>query len=159
MSDESNVQDNLFKALWGGASSAPHRRRPRRKRKDLEAGVLRECLDWLAKHPAVVYVERRNTGAFHLSDGGYIRFGAPGTADIWCLVRGARVFLAETMRGWYEWIDPILHVEIEVKRRDGKGKLSAAQKKFQAYCKEIGVPYFVVTSKEALAAALSTLTD
>jgi len=114
-------------------TSKPKRKRSKTPKKDLEAAVLRECMKVLHDDPRVLYCERRNTGAVVLEGGGFIKFGAKGAADIWCIVE----------------VDPMcapLHMEIECKRRNGKGRLSADQKKFQAMCISIGLIYEVVTS-------------
>ena len=111
------------------------RRRRKTPKKDSESAVLRECLAWLHEQEDVLYVERRNTGALATTDGGYIKFGHKGAADIWCLVNTGMN-------------DPI-HVEIECKARKG-GRLSDAQKAFQARCKEIEIEYLVVRSAEEL---------
>lgn len=134
----------------------PKKRRCRTPKKDSEAAVLRECLIYLRDIPRVVYVERRNTGAIAFADGGFMRFGTPGGADIWCLIRCLSTQLYPT--GWICTgnVDSscsgscFTHIEIEVKRRDGKGKLSSAQQSFKRFCEKSGIPYFVVTSKENL---------
>jgi len=123
--------------------------KPKRKKtpkKNLEGVVVRACLKHLREDPDVEYVERRNTGAVQLQGGGFIRFGSKGAADIWCLVRvsGNRVFPAGMNHS------PLEHVEVEVKRADGKGRLSKDQKVFQDMCNEKGIPYLVVTSVEQL---------
>lgn len=122
--------------------------KPRRKKAHLEAAVQRECLKWLNAHPRVVYVERRNTGAVRFNDGGYVKFGAKGAADIWCLLQVPPTHFVDDDYGGPEYI--VQHVEIECKRRDGKGRLSANQKAFQKHCKENDVLYLVVTSAEDL---------
>ncbi len=119
---------------------------PKRKRtpkRNLEGAVVRECLRYLEDNDDVLYVERRNTGAVELQGGGYIRFGSKGAADIWCLVETYTFY-------------PV-HVEIECKRRDGKGRQSKDQKDFQAMCERIGVPYFLVISAEELAKKIDEL--
>ena len=157
---------DLYGELSGGttAPKPPKPPRPRRKtkRKDLEAAVLKECMLWLIKDPRVLYVERRNTGMLEFASGGRISFGKPGAADIWCLLK---LELFELDVGNMEMSgvrvsDSFLvkHVEIECKRRQG-GRLSARQKDFQAHCKEIRVPYLVVTSAEALAEQIKQLTN
>lgn len=123
--------------------------RKRAKKKDLEAAVLKECIAFLLAHKQAVYVERRNTGAVQFEDGGYIAFGAGGAADIWCLVR-TQLPLDPFNQGRTLQHSGLLHVEIECKRRDGKGKLSEGQKAFKQFCAEQGIPYFVVTSAESM---------
>jgi hypothetical protein len=131
------MDDNLD-ALF---HTPPTPAKKRRSRKDLEAGVLRECIEWLKRQTSVIYVERRNTGAVQFADGGFIRFGAKGAADLWCLVR-----TISGACGWNDGETVLEHAEIECKRRDGKGKLSAEQKKFQDFCHNAGIAYCVVTS-------------
>ncbi len=156
------IWDELKAESWveARAKCGPHRIRS--KRKDLEAGVLRECTRWLRANPGVVYVERRNTGAVAFEGGGFMRFGAPGAADLWCLVR-CQMMAKQVDQEPPCWQCPphcareccssscLVHVEIECKRRDGKGRLSPAQKAFQDRCENIGVAYLVVTSAEDLA--------
>jgi hypothetical protein len=138
---------------------------PKRKqnRHNLEATVLKECLAWLRANPRVVYTERRNTGVVTFTDGGRVAFGRKGASDIWCLIQTPL----------YELLVPddpdqeittqesgefsVKHVEVEIKRRDGTGKLSLAQEKFQHFCREIGVPYLVATSAEDLAEQLKKM--
>ena len=136
--DDITRRDESGQAAKGG----PNRRRS--KRKDLEAGVLRECIKWLRAQPDVLYVERRNTGAVQFEGGGFMRFGFPGAADLWCVVAEGEGLLMDgaTIPA---------HVEIECKRADGKGRLSPTQKAFQRLCHEKGIPYLVVTSAEDLA--------
>lgn len=130
----SDLHDEIMRdGYWQPGGTSKHRS----KRKDLEASVQRECLAWLTACDNVLYVERRNSGAVQFSDGAFMRFGAKGAADIWCIVKG--------VHGHYP-----VHIEIECKRRDGKGRLSQHQKVFQKHCEEIGVPYLVVTSAEDL---------
>lgn len=121
---------------------APKKRRRRTPKKDSEAAVLRECLLYLKKCPVTVYTERRNTGAVAFTDGGFVRFGTPGGADIWCLIHG---YAQDVMN-----VPILIHTEIECKRRDGKGKLSPAQQSFKQFCEKSGIPYFVVISAEDL---------
>jgi hypothetical protein len=122
---------------------APKKRRRRKTpKKDSEATVLRECLIYLKKCPDTVFTERRNTGAVAFEDGGFIRFGTPGAADIWCLIQG---YAQDVMN-----VPILIHIEIECKRRDGKGKLNPAQRAFKQFCEKSGIPYFVVTSRENL---------
>ena len=125
----------------------PKKRRRRTPKKDSEAAVLRECLIHLKKRHDTVFTERRNTGAVAFEGGGFIRFGTPGAADIWCLIHKYIV------RGVVN-IPVLIHIEIECKKRDGKGKLSSAQQAFKQFCEKSGIPYFVVTSAEDLAKQL-----
>lgn len=118
------------------------RRRRKTPKKDSEAAVLRECLLYLRKCPEVVYLERRNTGAITFADGGFMRFGSLGAADIFCLIR------CRSHGSLLNVVDHLYHIEIEVKRRDGKGRLSPAQQSFKQFCEKSGILYFVVTSRE-----------
>ena len=129
------------------------KRRRRTPKKDSEAAVLRECMIYLKKCPDTVFTERRNTGAVAFEGGGFIRFGTPGAADIWCLINRT----VENEDGLYGYIagrSPtsmnLIHIEIECKRRDGKGRLNSAQQAFKQFCEKSGIPYFVVTSAEDL---------
>lgn len=126
--------------------------RKKTKKHDLEGAVLHECIMFLSAHEQVVYVERRNTGAVQFDDGFFLRFGATGAADIWCLILRPMSVHAACGQGRQHniSIDVLTHVEIECKRRDGKGRLSEGQKEFQQFCAEAGIPYFVVTSAEDL---------
>jgi hypothetical protein len=127
----------------------PHKRTPK---KNLESKVIRDCLALLHNYPDIIYIERRNTGAVKFTDGGFIRFGSPGGADIWCL-------LAVPIREYGITVSySIRHIEIECKRPDGKGRQSPAQKRFQAICDDWKVPYLLVTSAEELRKALDKLT-
>ena len=139
---------NFHDPLYRDDIPAPKKRRRRTPKKDSEAAVLRECMIYLKKHPDTVFTERRNTGAVAFADGGFIRFGTPGAADIWCLIQMDAGGVRKTRNPRYMvFTDPqITHVEIEVKRRDGKGKLSSAQQAFKQFCEKSGIPYFVVTS-------------
>jgi len=138
--------------IWDECSYRPPKPPPRKRttpKRDLEGAVLKECLKWLRDHPQVLYVERRNTGAIQFEDDGYVAFGYKGAADIWCIVP------------WGEGCFPDgatvqAHVEIECKRRSG-GRLSPAQKEFRQLCRQIAVPYLVVTSAEDLAKKFKTL--
>lgn len=103
-------------------------------RSDLEGAVLKECKALLAALPQVLYFERRNTGAVAFEDGSRIAFGSKGAADLWCLMKHPK-----------GCIDPI-HVEIECKRRDGKGRLSPDQEAFARLMGGIGVFHITVTS-------------
>lgn len=129
-----------------------HRKKPPKPKRqhrtpanDRESAVLSECLRFLNGHPDVVYVERRNTGAVKYISGHFVRFGSPGAADIWCII--------DCDISYNDYAGPVglTHVEIECKRRDGKGRLSAEQKTFKRMCDKSGIPYFVVTSAEDLA--------
>ena len=136
--------------------------RKRRSRKNLEAPVIKECLNFLLKHPQIIYVERRNTGAVQFQDGGFLRFGQKGAADIWCLVDTTQYLTAydKKMNQWFRSCDPIkglVHVEIECKRKDGKGRQSEAQKKFQEFCEGHAIPYILTTSANQLAEKIQAI--
>ena len=132
-------------------------------KKNLEASVIRDCLALLGNHPNVVYIERRNTGAVKFTDGGFIRFGSPGGADIWCLLATPLYEIDVSADDDFEPVPKrsdrslIVHVEIECKRPDGKGRQSPAQKRFQAICDDWKIPYLLVTSAEELRKALDKL--
>ena len=137
--------------------------RKRRSRKNLEAPVIKECLNFLLKYPDVIYVERRNTGAVQFQDGGFLRFGQKGATDIWCLVRCRHLKRYST---WWECTENIdgscvgschTHVEIECKRADGKGRQSEAQKKFQEFCEGHAIPYILTTSANQLAEKIQAI--
>lgn len=130
----------------------PQRKRRKTLKKNLEGTVVRECLHFLRLYPDVIYVERRNTGAVKFQDGGFIRFGSRGAGDIWCLVRA---YAGYAIAG--RPMSTLMHVEIEAKRRDGKGRQSADQKEFQAFCDGVGIPYLLVTSATELAEKLSKI--
>ncbi len=132
--------------------------RKRSPKKDGEAVVVRECLLFLKQHPQVIYVERRNTGAVQFADGGFIRFGSKGAADIWCLVEAPiQNWINNFDRHMIEDENVLVHVEIECKRADGKGRQSEAQKKFQQFCDYRGIPYILVISASELAEKLSAI--
>jgi hypothetical protein len=121
----------------------PQRKR-RSKSKNLEASVVRECLQLLKQHPDVIYVERRNTGAVQFQDGGFIRFGQKGAADIWCLIRAVGCSVGG------QTVPSCHHVEIECKRADGKGRLSPDQKQFREFCESHRIPYILTISATEL---------
>lgn len=145
------LQEDLFQTVEDerGLTGPDKKRRHKTPKKDLESGVLRECLQWLSKHPRVVHIERRNTGAITFAGGDFMRFGLIGAADIICRV-------AHQDLPGYGPMHP-QPVEIECKRRDGKGRLSSAQDKFKQRMEHIGVPYLVVTSAEDLEKQLKEL--
>ncbi|MCK5610939.1 hypothetical protein KAR91_54205 [Candidatus Pacearchaeota archaeon] len=150
-------------------------KKKRSRKKDLEGPVVKDCLNFLVDHPRVIYVERRNTGAVQFQDGGFIRFGSKGAADIWCLVRvkthGQECVSGRDLDGtpmchpknWdtqYPGCDgciQLIHVEIECKRADGKGRQSEAQKKFQKFCDDWNIPYILTTSASYLAEQISAI--
>jgi len=136
-----NLYDDMMRTRCPGSPEPPKRKRS--PRKNLEAGVIRDCIGYLHKSRRVIYVERRNTGAIQFTDGSRVAFGSKGAADIWCLIG--------THRGTWPRSSYVLrHVEIECKRRDGKGVQSQAQKDFQAFCDANHIPYLLVTSAEEL---------
>lgn len=95
---------------------------------DLESAVLKECMVWLKAQG--YYAERRNTGAVKYGKA-FVRYGSPGAADILAVIHGR-------------------HIEIECKRRDGKGRLSDNQKEFKQLMADYYIPYFVVCSVDEL---------
>lgn len=139
------MSDNRFDEIFPDPSQPSKKKRTLKK--DLETAVVRECLVFLAACEQVVYAERRNTGAVQFEDGGFIRFGSKGAADIWCLVIAYGVSVAGRPVSNHH------HVEIECKRRSG-GRLSSDQKKFQQFCAYGCIPYLVVTSAVDLAEQL-----
>jgi len=63
---------------------------------EIQAAIMR----LLARHPAVAWVRRMNSGAGKLAydDGGksrFIRFGFPGCPDIWCQLKDGRLCVIE----------------------------------------------------------------
>ena len=126
--------------------------KPRRKRKNLEAPVQKAVLQWLSTQPNAVLVERRNTGAFALEDGGYVKFGVKGRADVW--VEWLHVMDPEFGRTGMQYY---VHVEIECKRADGKGRLSKDQKEFRDFCLTNHIPYLIVISVDELKVGLAEL--
>ena len=130
------------------------KKRNRTPKKNLEGIVVSTCLQALHDCPDVIYVERRNTGSLEIEGGGFVSFGSPGAADIWCLVNTKRYHMASDDHG--NWVcssvptGHIIHIEVEAKRRDGKGHQSVDQKKFQEFCNSNGIPYLLVTSAEQL---------
>lgn len=91
-----------------------------------EAEVVAECLIGIGvRYPETIRAWRQNTGAFKTDDGRFIRFGVVGQADISGLFYG-------TGR----------RLEIECKTKTGK--LSDAQKAFQAMVEFFGGVYIVV---------------
>jgi len=138
------MKDNSFlRDIFSGPLEPKKHRRRKTPKKDSEAAVLRECLIYLKKCLDTVFTERRNTGAVAFEGGGFIRFGTPGAADIWCLISQD---LCHVVNDSYPAFDHLVHIEIECKRRDGKGKLSPAQQAFKQFCEKSTIPYFVVTS-------------
>lgn len=105
------------------------KRRRKTPKKDLETPVVKECLVWLNRQG--YYCERRNTGAVKFGEA-FVRYGTPGGADIFAVIHGR-------------------HIEIECKRRDGKGRLSDNQKEFRRLMKDYEIPYIVVCSADQLA--------
>ena len=87
-----------------------------------------------------------------------MRFGSKGAADIWCLVKAPiQNWINNFDRHMIEDEDVLVHVEIECKRADGKGRQSEAQKKFQQFCDSQGIPYILVISASELAEKLSAI--
>lgn len=63
----------------------------------LERDVQAACLDLLRRHPKVAFAARMNTGAMKL-DKRFVRFGFPGCPDLWFMLKGGRLGLAEIKR-------------------------------------------------------------
>lgn len=122
--------------------------RKRRSKKGSEAPVIRDCLRYLHDCSDVVYYERRNSGAVQFQDGGFLRFGRKGAADMWCLVRDPE---------WPFERGSVVHVEVECKRADGKGRQSEAQKEFQEFCDSHHIPYILTTSALDLAEKIAAI--
>ena len=136
----------------------------RRSKKNLEGPVVRECLKFLNDCPDVIYVERRTTGAVQFQDGGFIRFGSKGAADIWCLVKEKLYEVdisadLDSEMSQSRVSDSYLakHVEIECKRADGKGRQSVDQKRFQEFCDSHCIPYILVISTEELSEKIKAI--
>jgi hypothetical protein len=97
-----------------------------------EGDTQKQILDYLAlKH---VFHYRNNSGAFKRDDGHFYRFGAAGSPDIICVIKGQ-------------------YVGIEVKAP--KGKQSEHQKEFQRQLEEAGGKYLLAYSLEDVVADLS----
>jgi len=69
----------------------------------------------LTRHPDVIDWERRTTGVFKRGPR-YVRTGRVGAPDLWCVLKDQR------------------HLEIECKRRDGKGRYGPDQEEFRDKC-------------------------
>jgi hypothetical protein len=88
-----------------------------------ESYVQRQILDYLALKGIFHY--RNNSGAFKRDDGHFYRFGALGSPDIICVIKGQ-------------------YVGIEVKAP--KGKQSEHQKEFQKNLESAGGKYILAYS-------------
>ena len=143
--------------------------RPRKRRgtpkRNLEGAVVRDCIALLKDRDDVIYFERRNTGAVQFEDGGFMRFGQKGAADLWCLFK---IGLWQVDVNVDDPLDTPLsshrsvsylteHIEIECKRADGRGRLSAAQRKFSEFCESHRIRYILTTSAQGLAAELDKI--
>ena len=93
------------------------------------SALVRECLGFL--QAVGIFAWKNNTGALPTKSGGFIKFGAVGSADIFALHAGR--FIA-----------------IEVKT--GKGKPTSAQLVWGQSVKECGGDWFCVRSVDELAA-------
>lgn len=71
--------------------------------------------------------ERRTVGTLKGKTGQTVTVGVKGRADLWAVLTDGR------------------HVEIEVKRGDGKGKLRKEQQDFLAFCNQHGILHIVVS--------------
>lgn len=88
-----------------------------------ESEVQRAILDYLELRGIFHY--RNNSGAFKREDGHFYRFGAVGSPDIVCVIKG-------------------YFIGLEVK--SPTGSQSADQKQFQSHLEKAGGFYFVVRS-------------
>ena len=89
-----------------------------------ELDIQKAILDYLALKGRFFW--RNNSGAFKTERGGFVRFGAEGSPDIFVLTEGG--FL----------------VQLEVK--NAKGRQSPAQKEWEIRSKALGAEYYVVHS-------------
>ena len=124
--DEININDDLQKALCAVPEKIRKPKNPNRK--NLEAAVLKECLDYLKK--IGIFCWRNSTGSFNLGDR-FIKFSMPGAADIIGLLSNGK-FLA-----------------VECKRREG-GKQTVDQKLFQHRIEHSNGIYLLVRSAAEL---------
>ncbi|MEM8737250.1 MAG: hypothetical protein AAGG38_02065 [Planctomycetota bacterium] len=126
--DERNAE---IERLFGAKPTRKHRKStgsPKPKAKpsgDSEASVMAELHGVLARHPGIRMFERRTVGVFDRG-GRNVAVGVKGRADYWAVLSNGR------------------HVEIEAKRRDGRGRLSPHQVSFREFCREHYIPYVVV---------------
>ena len=136
------MSESDFTRMASGKIDWPEKKKRRRTtpKANLEDGVKKECMALLAglqKTGQVRLYERRNVLFMRTEDGGVIQAGVKGRADIWAVVLDGRPADCPAIP---------THVEIECKRRDGKGVQSDAQKDFEALCHRRGIPYLLVTS-------------
>ncbi|HEY2471042.1 MAG TPA: VRR-NUC domain-containing protein [Terracidiphilus sp.] len=103
-----------------------------KKLQEKESEVQRAILDYLELKGIFHY--RNNSGAFKREDGHLYRFGALGSPDIVCVIKGQ-------------------YVGIEVKGTDGKQ--SDHQKKFQRQLEAMGGKYILAYSINAVIDALA----
>lgn len=89
-----------------------------------EQDIQKAILDYLEAKRRFFW--RNNSGAYRTENGGYVRYGAPGSPDIFVLTDGG--FL----------------VQLEVKTK--KGRQSPDQKEWQRRSEEVGAEYHVVRS-------------
>lgn len=108
----------------------------KRSRKNLEAGVLKEGIQWLRQHG--LFIWRSNTGAVRFDSGGFLKFGFVGSADITGILPDGR------------------RLECEAKRRVG-GKQSDKQKIFQNLIEANDGIYVLFHSVEELAEKLTPI--
>lgn len=99
--------------------------------KDTEAEVQRECVRYLRS--LGIPVNRQNAGKIRVGIG-FIQLALPGAADL--------VGIMPDGSG--------RHLEVECKRRDGKGIQSDTQKQYQELVEKWGGVYLLVTSAEDL---------
>lgn len=90
-----------------------------------EKGTQSACLQLLSMKKIFHY--RQNTGATRTENGGFIRFGVPGSPDIVCILKICYIGV---------------YVGLEIK--DEKGRLSENQKLFKDNLEKNGGFYFVI---------------
>jgi penicillin-binding protein-related factor A (putative recombinase) len=92
-----------------------------KKLKISEKSLQKAILDYLTLKKVFHY--RNNSGAFRTEKGGFYRFGAVGSPDIVCVIKGQ--YVALEIKGTY-------------------GKQSLGQKKFQEDLEKAGGSYFLI---------------
>ena len=92
-----------------------------------ESDLVRFCLDYLASKR--IFHWRNNTGAYKPEHGGFIKFGAKGSPDIFA-VRDGR----------------LIGIECKV----GKNKQSSEQKKWEHEMVKHGCLYWLIMSPEEM---------
>lgn len=128
---------------WGRPSPkvlSPPKRSNKKKtpRKDLESTVQRECVKYLKS--LGVPVNRQNAGLIHTGTH-HIKLAEAGAADLVSIVPDGSG----------------RHLEVECKRRDGKGRQTEDQKNYQRRVERWNGVYLLVTSKEDLEGQLNAI--